>query len=90
MPTREELHNLIDSLPEEAIEAAYQALSQFQVWPPPLPPQIEESRQGYEKRLKEFVEEAHVGVPVTIGGGTLLSKINLVSNVSGIRVKGPE
>ena len=60
MPTREELHKLIDSLPEGAMEVAYQALSHFQVWPPPLPPQIEELRQGHEKRLKEL-QEAHDG-----------------------------
>jgi hypothetical protein len=30
MPTREELHNLIDSLPEQAIQAAYRVLSYVQ------------------------------------------------------------
>ena len=72
MPTREHLHTLIDSLPEEAIEAAYRALSQFQVWPPQLPPQIEELRHMYEKRLNE-VQEAHVGEigGVAIGGGSM-------------------
>ena len=72
MPTREHLHKLIDSLPEEAIEAASQALSHLQVWPPPLPPQIEELRQGYEKRLRE-IQDAHaeeIGV-VGIGGGIM-------------------
>ncbi len=37
MPTREELHTLIDSMPEGAIEAAHRILSQAQVWPPPRP-----------------------------------------------------
>ena len=72
MPTREHLHTLIDSLPEEAIEAAYRVLSHFQVWPPQLPP--EELRHMYEKRLKE-VQEAHVGEidGVAIGGGSMES-----------------
>ena len=70
MPTREHLHTLINSLPEEAIEAAYRVLSHFQVWPPQLPP--EELRHMYEKRLKE-VQEAHVGEidGVAIGGGSM-------------------
>ena len=72
MPTREHLHQLLDSLPEETIEAAYQTLSHFQVWPPPLPPQIEELRQEHEKRLKEL-QEAPVGAMglVGIGGGIM-------------------
>jgi hypothetical protein len=72
MPTREELHQLIDSMPEGALEAAYRFLTHLQVWPPPLPPQMEELRQGYEKRLKEL-EEARVGETdvVTIGGGIM-------------------
>src|SRR5262245_16243409 len=72
MPTREHFRRLVDSLPEEAIETAYQALSQFQVGPPPLPPQIEELRQEYEKRLREL-QEARVGETdvVTIGGGII-------------------
>jgi|SRR5215470_8186055 len=37
MPTRQELHKLIDSLPEGAIEAAHKILTQAQVWPPPRP-----------------------------------------------------
>jgi hypothetical protein len=37
MPTREELHKLIDSLPEGAIEPAHQILKQAQVWPPSRP-----------------------------------------------------
>src|SRR5215831_19659148 len=72
MPTREELHKLIDSMPEGAMEAAYRSLTHLQVWPPLLPPQIEELRQGYEKRLKE-VQEGQVGEidGVGIGGGIM-------------------
>src|SRR5262245_36358452 len=71
MPTREQLHRLLDSLPEEAIEAAYRALSQFQVWPPQLTPQIEELRHMYEKRLKEVQEAQGEAIGgVGIGGGS--------------------
>ena len=35
MATREELHKLIDSMPEEGIEAAHRMLSNLQIWPPP-------------------------------------------------------
>ncbi len=37
MPTREELHKLIETLPEGAIEAVHRMLTQAQVWPPPPP-----------------------------------------------------
>src|SRR5262249_3490273 len=59
MATREHLHRLLDSLPEEAIEAAYRTLSLFQVCPPQLP-QFEELRHTYDKRWKE-VQEAQRG-----------------------------
>jgi len=72
MATREHLHRLLDSLPEEAIEPAYRVLSVFQVWPPQVPPQIEEIRQTYETRWKE-VQEAQRGQidAVSIGGGSM-------------------
>src|SRR5215470_479121 len=72
MPTREELHKLIDSMPEGALEPAHLSLTHLQVWPPPLPPQMEELRQGYEKRLKE-IQEAQIGEigGVGIGGGIM-------------------
>jgi hypothetical protein len=34
MPTREELHQLVDTLPEGAVEVAHMFLSRLQVWPP--------------------------------------------------------
>ena len=37
MPTREELHKLVDSLPDAAVDAAHMMLSRMQVWPPPPP-----------------------------------------------------
>jgi len=34
MQSREDLHKLVDSLPEPAIEVAHRFLSNLQVWPP--------------------------------------------------------
>jgi hypothetical protein len=52
MPTREELHKLIDSLPEGAIELAHRDLLNFQVWPPP-PPSPPSDVASMKKRLEE-------------------------------------
>src|SRR5262252_3160295 len=72
MATREHLHRLLDSLPEKAIEATYRTLSLFQVWPPQLPPQIEELRHTYEKRWKELQEAQRGQIDaVNIGGGSM-------------------
>src|SRR6516162_3140125 len=54
MPTREELHKLIDSMPEGTMEAAHRALSNLQVWPPAGLPDMETMR----KRHKQHREEA--------------------------------
>ena len=37
MQSREELHKLVDSMPEPAIETAHRFLSALQVWPPRPP-----------------------------------------------------
>src|SRR5262245_56063011 len=37
MQSREDLHKLVDSLPEPAIEVAHRFLSNLQVWPPRPP-----------------------------------------------------
>jgi hypothetical protein len=66
MQSREELHKLVDSMPEGAIETARQVLTLFQVWPPQMPPQVEEMRQVLEGRLKE-VQESHSGMNSVIG-----------------------
>ena len=52
MPTREELHKLIESMPDGAMETAYSALYRLQVWPPP-PPDITVMKKRFEdKRLE--------------------------------------
>src|SRR6478752_6951960 len=52
MPTREELHKLVDSLPEAAVDPAHTMLSRMQVWPPPPPPSVEKMRKRMEERLE--------------------------------------
>src|SRR5438034_10404361 len=51
MATRQELHALVDTLPEEAIETAHRILLRMQVWPPPAPPSVEEMLKRMEERL---------------------------------------
>ncbi len=42
---REELHRLIDTLPEAVLEQAKGILVRLQMWPPPPPPEIERIRR---------------------------------------------
>src|SRR5262245_27345119 len=60
MPTREELHGLVDSLHDGAIFTAYRLLSSVQTWPPPappaMPPDLESFRANYSQREKERLE----------------------------------
>lgn len=53
MPTREELHNLIESLPEGAMEGAQRLLSNLQVWPPPGLPDLAAMRKRHEEHRAE-------------------------------------
>src|SRR5947208_1614533 len=74
MPTREELHKLIDSMPEGAMEAAHRALSHLQVWPPPPPPDMAEMRRRLEERhleMRKRIEsrERRPGTVSGFGGG---------------------
>ena len=47
MASREDLLQLVASLPEGAIDAAHRSLTGLQIWPPPPPP-------GREKALERF------------------------------------
>ena len=55
--TRDELHRLVDTLPEAALEPAEKALQHFQIWPPQPPPEVERLLASTMLRLKE-VEDA--------------------------------
>ena len=52
MPTRGELHQLVDTLPEQAIELVHGVLSRLQVWPPP-PPTGQVVAKGMEVRAAD-------------------------------------
>ena len=68
MATREELHKLVDSLPEAAFETAQQMLTRFQIWPPlrpPRPPEFERFREEARERLHQSVQ----GKPGVFGMG---------------------
>lgn len=75
MATREELHQLVASLAEGAIDAAHQNLTRLQIWPPAPPPGREEALQRFrdnQQRMQERMQErlkpgeCYVGS----GGGT--------------------
>jgi hypothetical protein len=44
MPNRESLHELIDTLPEAALESAQRVLQNYQTWPPEPPIDMEKMR----------------------------------------------
>jgi hypothetical protein len=64
MQSREELHKLVDSLPEGAVEAAERVLRNIQVWPP-VPPDPVNLRKRMEERRSEIRQKMKPG---TIGG----------------------
>ncbi|HXN64471.1 MAG TPA: hypothetical protein VN862_04000 [Candidatus Acidoferrales bacterium] len=48
MPTRDELHSLVNTLPEAALTSVHVMLERFQVWPPqPLRGQIDMRDQSF-------------------------------------------
>jgi hypothetical protein len=63
---REELHRLVDGLPEGAFEHAWKVLDHFQTWPPHQPPEIEEMRKLQRERMRQA---ARPGVGFVGGGG---------------------
>jgi hypothetical protein len=69
MPTREELHKLIDSMPDGAIEAAHRMLNHMQVWPPPAPPGADEMRQRMKERRTQVMQRQKPGTFAAFGGG---------------------
>ncbi|SRR6266705_5234213 len=53
MGLREQLHALIESMPEGAMEGAHRMLLNLQVWPPPPPRGVEQMREQMRKRMEE-------------------------------------
>lgn len=59
MADREQLHALVDSLPEGAWESAQTYLSAIQTWPPKpheYPPQVEQHRKELEAKRDKFLK----------------------------------
>jgi hypothetical protein len=52
MPSRDALHELIDTLPEAALESTQQILEGFQTWPPTPPVSVEQLRERVDEMLK--------------------------------------
>jgi hypothetical protein len=67
MASREELHKLVDSLPDAALDSARSALVSIQVWPPLMPPEFKKLRDEFRERA---TGARHSSEPRTIRGGT--------------------
>jgi hypothetical protein len=63
---REELHRLVESLPEGALENARKILDRFQTWPPQPPPQVEQMRQRQAEIMRRI---QRLGFTGGVGGG---------------------
>ncbi len=68
MPTRHELHALVDTLPDEAMEAAHRILSRLQAWPSPPAPDVHEMRKRVELRRREMRQGQKPGTIAGFGG----------------------
>ncbi len=64
--SREQLHQLVDTLPEAALEPAEKALQHFQMWPPQQPPEIERMHREHQERMRRGMRPGTGG---TGGGG---------------------
>ena len=63
---RADLHRLVDTLPEGALENAQRILDHLQVWPPQLSPEMGRIRQIQQERLEQMRRSMKPG---TAGGG---------------------
>src|SRR5260370_23926170 len=57
MPNRESLHELIDALPEAALESAERVLQKYQTWPPKPPIDVENMRKRVDELFRKRGEE---------------------------------
>lgn len=57
MPNREFLHELIDKLPEAALESTERVLQSYQIWPPKLPIGVEELHKRVDELLRKRDEQ---------------------------------
>jgi hypothetical protein len=57
MTTREELNQLVSSLPDGALDRAKQALEHLQTWPPRMPDALARGRDAALARMQERTKE---------------------------------
>jgi hypothetical protein len=81
MPDRNSLHQLVDTLPEAALEAVARALELFQTWPPEMP----RHAQNMKKRMMELIAErtARRGGMSGVASGSLTGDGNCVWSADG-------
>lgn len=64
MAGREQLHALVDSLPDGALESAQTYLKAIQTWPPKRPeprPEVEKFRKDLEEKRQKFLGSSGTG-----------------------------
>jgi hypothetical protein len=61
MPNRKSLHELIDTLPEAALEPAERVLRNYQTWPPKPPIDVENMRRLVDELFRKRIEERAAG-----------------------------
>jgi hypothetical protein len=72
MPNRDELHRLVDSLPEEALAPVERALRRYQIWPPEVPPDA----MRLQQRVKDLLAKRTAGRPSGIYGSSYCVRSN--------------
>jgi hypothetical protein len=64
---RDELHSLVDRLPEGALESAKRVLGHLQIWPPAPPAEVQRAQQEQLERLRQSMKPGTSG---SSGGGS--------------------
>jgi hypothetical protein len=71
MIDRLQLHQLVDTLPDAALEATVTFLQRLQTWPPEEPPQIRAIREANTERMGQSIRSGTGG---GIGGGAFTTE----------------
>jgi hypothetical protein len=61
MATRDDLHQLVSTLPEGALDAAFTALTHMQTWPPPELQELDRRASAMEQQIEERLERLRQG-----------------------------
>ena len=68
MPNRRSLHELIDTLPEAALESAERVLQNYQTWPPKPPIDVENMRKRVDELFRRLGDERPARTGTELGG----------------------